>query len=66
MANKIVIHVEGGVVQDVYASDPQTDVVIMDYDNYQADCETEEQADTCESRFDNELDEETEGLTPVA
>ena len=30
--NKVIIYVEGGMVQDVYASDPETEVTVIDYD----------------------------------
>lgn len=30
--NRILIYVKGGMVQDVFASDPDTDVTVIDYD----------------------------------
>lgn len=33
MTAKIVIEVSGGVVQEVYSSDPSVNVVLIDWDN---------------------------------
>ena len=35
--NRVVVVVEGGVVQDVACDDPDTEVLLVDWDNLKAD-----------------------------
>lgn len=35
--NRVVIHVEGGVVQEVYSNDPDIDIELIDFDNMEAE-----------------------------
>jgi hypothetical protein len=56
--NKIVINVSGGVVQDVYATDPAAiRVVLVDEDNLEENFNREQREEI--------LTHETEGLTAV-
>ena len=43
--NRIVIYVSGGMVQDVYASDAETLVTVVDYDVPEEERQTAEQPD---------------------
>jgi hypothetical protein len=58
--NKIVIVVEGGVVQEVYGPENGVEIVIMDYDNFQG-----ESMDNSRERFDLNVDNQIEGLTLI-
>ena len=57
--NKIVIVVEGGVVQEVYGPD-STQVVVMDYDEFEMG-----DIDNTRDVFDDDVDKEIEGLTLI-
>jgi hypothetical protein len=52
MAAKIVIEVNGGVVQEVYFNDPNVAVVIVDWDT--GGCEPEEDTYVVEDDLGNE------------
>lgn len=45
---KIVVIVSGGNVQDIYCSDPDADVVMLDYDNGEEDGTTGEMDEAAE------------------
>lgn len=49
MSARIVICVSGGVVDDVYASDPNTEIVLIDRDNLREEM-TREEMDALEEK----------------
>lgn len=42
MKNKIIIRVEGGIVQNVFSNNDEVEVVVFDFDEESEDCPSEE------------------------
>lgn len=62
MKNKIIVVIHGGALQDVFASNPDTEVCLLDYDNME---QTEENSEEYAEYLEFEKEIKTQNLHQV-